>query len=142
MSHNKSISWLLMLKSSPLSHDSFVKNPSCEPIPICMYVCMFVCIYMYVYTHTHTHTYMCVCVLIFSVACVRNQNLPGGMLMTCMTQLSFLLWMHVLCRPWSVQCIHVSPVCGILVWLCVWVLSGSFSSRVQSTTFFIGEFVE
>ena len=59
MSHNKSISWLLMLKSSPLSHDSFVKNPSCEPIPICMYVCMFVCIYMYVYTHTHI--YVCVC---------------------------------------------------------------------------------
>ena len=107
-----------------------------------MYVCVYVRVYIYVCIHTHTHTYMCVCVLIFSVACVRNQNLPGGMLMTCMTQLSFLLWMHVLCRPWSVQCIHVSPVCGILVWLCVWVLSGSFSSRVQSTTFFIGEFVE
>ena len=103
-----------------------------------IYVCMCVCSCVYI----HTHIYMCVCVLIFSAACVRNQNLPGGTLMTCMTQLSFLLWMHVLCRPCSVQCIHVSPICGILVWLCVWVLSGSFSSRVQSTTFFIGEFVE
>ena len=87
MSHNKSISWLLMLNSSPLSHDSFVKNPSCEQIHICMYVYMFVCVCIYIYTHAHI--YMCVCVLIVSVACVKNQSLPGGMLMTCMAQLSF-----------------------------------------------------
>ena len=124
------------------------KNPSCEQIHICIYVCMFMCIYIYIYMYIYVymyiciHTHMCVCVLIFSVVCMRNQNLPGGMLMTCMTQLSFPFWMHVLFWPWCVQCIHVCPIYGILVWLCVWVLSGSFSSRVQSTTFFIGEFVE
>lgn len=48
---------------------------------------MFVCVCIYIYTHAHI--YMCVCVLIVSVACVKNQSLPGGMLMTCMAQLSF-----------------------------------------------------
>lgn len=56
-----------------------------------MYVCVYVHVYIYMHICTHTHIcmYMCVCVLIFSVVCMRNQNLPGGMLMTCMSHCHF-----------------------------------------------------
>ena len=133
MSHNKSISWLLMLNSSPLSHDSFVKIPVVNRyIYVCMCICSCVCVYIYIYTRTYIYVCVCVCFNCQCCVCEKPKSSWGHAYDLHGTTV-ILFWM---------QDIHVCPIYGILVWLCVWVLSGSFSSRVQSTTFFIGEFVE
>ena len=61
MSHNKSISWLLMLKSSPLSHDYFVKKIPVVNRYIYVYMCVWSCVYIYMYICIHKNTYVCVC---------------------------------------------------------------------------------
>lgn len=78
-----------------------------------------------------------ICFWVPSIVCIRSESLRG--------QHEVAAWhTYYFCFD-CMSCFEPANVCNtymcVLFWQYVWVLSGSFSSRVQSTAFFIGEFV-